>query len=137
METKHYRGQLVIIGGAEDRTSEPTVLAEFIRLAGGDRARIVVLPVASQHPEEVGGSYHEVFERLGAAEVDVVNISSRGDANAPHASSAIERATGVFFTGGNQLRITSLLGGSVIDESFTPATLRRASYLQARAQGPP
>jgi cyanophycinase len=109
-------GPLVIIGGREDKEREMWILTEVVRLAGGSDARIVIMPVASQYPDEVGSSYVDVFGRLGASEVEVAKVSAREDAMDPCIASLVERSTAVFFTGGSQIRITSLLGGSPIDE---------------------
>ncbi|HEY9667759.1 MAG TPA: cyanophycinase [Coleofasciculaceae cyanobacterium] len=102
-------GQLVIIGGAEDRSGECTILREFVRRAGGINARIVVMTVATELPREVGDDYTRVFERLGVEDVRIVDTVERDDASSSTYLEAIENATGVFFTGGNQARITSVL----------------------------
>ncbi|HEY1403369.1 MAG TPA: cyanophycinase, partial [Pyrinomonadaceae bacterium] len=115
MELSEARGKLVVIGGAEDREGESIILKEFIRLAKGDKARIVVMTVATDHPEEVGADYKKVFKRLGAADVKVVDVSNREDTESNKAMALIEAATGLFFTGGDQLHITALLGGTEMD----------------------
>ena len=112
MKKKAARGKLIIIGGAENKDGECAILKEFVRLAGGAKARLVVLTVATNLPEEVGDEYTKVFRQLGVDEVSVVDVSERQDASAEDALQLLERASGVFFTGGNQLHITSLLGGS-------------------------
>lgn len=111
-------GQLVIIGGAEDKQGDCTILREFVRLAGGSKARIVVMTVATELPLEVGAEYVEVFDRLGVEDVRTFDVSSRENANAASAVKAIEKATGVFFTGGDQVRITNLLGGTKVDTAL-------------------
>ncbi len=108
-------GPLVIIGGAEDKREQRKILREFVRLAGASEARIVVIAVASDEPSIVGARYIELFSGLGAADARTLDISSRQDANAAGAVQAILQATGVFFTGGTQLRITRLLGGTKLD----------------------
>ncbi|WP_018131784.1 cyanophycinase [Effusibacillus pohliae] len=108
-------GPLVVIGGAEDKQGECRILREFVRLAGGAHARIVVMTVATEFPLEVGAQYLEAFDRIGVEDVRTFDVSNRENANAPSAVKAIEQATGVFFTGGDQVRITSLLGGTKID----------------------
>jgi cyanophycinase len=109
-------GQLVIIGGAEDKEGECRILREFLRRAGGREARIVVMTVATGLPGEVGSQYIRVFERLGVGEVRVVDTARREDASAPKAIEEIHHATGVFFTGGNQARITELIKGTELDD---------------------
>lgn len=109
-------GPLVLIGGAEDRTGECRVLREFVRLAGGSRARVVIATVATEIPVEVGDDYAAVFRRLGCKAAKRLDVPDRAAAHAPDAAAAVQAATGVFFTGGNQLRITNLLGGSPLDQ---------------------
>lgn len=113
-------GQLVIIGGAEDREGECKILREFIRRAGGLQSKIVVMTVATGLPGEVGEEYTNIFKRLGAEEVRVVDTARPEDASDAKALEAIAQATGVFFTGGNQARITELLKDTELD-----ATLHR------------
>lgn len=109
-------GQLVIIGGAEDKEGECTILREFLRRAGGMEARIVIMTVATGLPGEVGAQYVNIFERLGVGEVRVVDTARREDGEDPQAIEAITEATGVFFTGGNQARITDLLKDTQVDQ---------------------
>ena len=108
-------GQLVIIGGAEDKEGDCKILREFVRRAGGVNARIVVMTVATELPREVGENYIRVFERLGVEDVRIVDTVEREDASSATYLEAIEKATGVFFTGGNQARITSILKDTEID----------------------
>jgi cyanophycinase len=111
-------GQLVIIGGAEDREGECKILREFVRRAGGLHARIAVMTVATGLPREVGEDYTRIFERLGVESVTVVDTADREDATDPVALEAIQKATGVFFTGGNQARITELLKDTKLDTAI-------------------
>jgi cyanophycinase len=108
-------GELVIIGGAEDRDGKSDILREFVRLAGGKRAKIVLISVASEAPAEVEASYLKAFRRLGARSVRALGVSAREDANSEDTLRAVRDASGVFFTGGNQLRITRLVGGTRLD----------------------
>jgi cyanophycinase len=116
---KQRSGPLLVIGGAEDKTGEQLILKEFVRLAGGEDAWIVVMTVASGHPHEMCQGYTEVFQKLmghpGPGRVQCIHVESREEAQACQRLDALEQATGVFFTGGDQFRITSLLGGTKID----------------------
>jgi cyanophycinase len=111
-------GPLVIIGGAEDRTDEARILREFVRLAGGPAGRLLVLPCATERAHEVGSEYVDFFRRLGAANVGLLPITQHGQANDGVAVSAVDQADGVFFPGGDQLRITNLLGGTRLDRAL-------------------
>jgi cyanophycinase len=109
--------RLVVIGGAEDRSGECVILRAFLRRAtpvGGD-AHIVVIPIASDSPKRTGGDYVETFRRLGAGASEVLHLQSREEARAPRSIEMLERATGVFLTGGDQQRIMSMLGGTKLD----------------------
>lgn len=106
-------GPLVIIGGAEDRHGR--VLQKFVELAGGPQAVIAVLATASGEPEGAEKDYEQAFGRLGAKRVLTIRISTRQDAADEGNLDKAERATGFFFTGGDQLRITSTLGGTAFD----------------------
>ncbi|AFY75663.1 cyanophycinase [Pleurocapsa sp. PCC 7327] len=116
MEEKSHRGELVIIGGAEDKSGDCNVLREFVRRAGGTKARIAVLTAATSLPGEVGEEYMHIFERLGVEDVRVVDTERRDDAERPENLEIIEKATGVFFTGGDQARIIEYIKGTKLDE---------------------
>ena len=109
------KGLLFIIGGGEDKEGDCTILAEFVRMAGGDRGRIVVMTAATDLPLKLGMEYGRIFRRLGAKSVTIVDVSTREDTDKPKSLAALEQATGVFFTGGDQLHVTSLIGGSAMD----------------------
>jgi len=116
MKLLQKQGRAVIIGGSEDKKGECKILREFINLAGADKARIVVMTVATDKVEEVAAEYLETFRRLGVHDVEAVDVSSREQAYSPPAVDLIRKSTGILFTGGDQLHITSLLGGSEIDQ---------------------
>ncbi|HLO46873.1 MAG TPA: cyanophycinase [Kamptonema sp.] len=118
MTASKNKGQLMIIGGAEDKEGECKILREFVRQAGGIKARIVIMTAATSLPGEVGDNYIRIFERLGAEDVRVVDTQRREDANNPDALEAIKQATGVFFTGGEQARITSSLKDTELDQAI-------------------
>lgn len=105
-------GTIMVIGGHEDRTGDRIILREYLRLAGGETARLVILAVASQQPEDAGETYRRLFEGLGAGSVIVLSPRERREALDPAGSKELDLATGVFFPGGDQLRITALLGGT-------------------------
>ena len=96
-------GPLVIIGGAEDKLRKRSILKEFVAASGGPDARIVVIPSASSLGPEIVDLYDALFRAEGVSDVATVRPESRVDAQAPELVERIDRATGIFMTGGNQL----------------------------------
>jgi cyanophycinase len=107
------RGWIVPIGGAENKENDRDILARFIRLSGGESADIVVIPTASRM-HETGPRYEKIFQDLGARQVTVMDFDTRRDCQEAGRLKRLEEATGIFFTGGNQLRLTTLLGGTPV-----------------------
>jgi hypothetical protein len=114
--TGETRGWIVPIGGAENKENDRHILERFVRV---DRAAIfwsadiVVIPTASRM-HETGPRYEKLFKELGAAEVTSMDFDTRRDCQEAGRLRRIEEATGIFFTGGNQLRLTTMLGGTPV-----------------------
>lgn len=113
------RGSLFAIGGREDRLGEMAVLERFAELCGGEAARLVVVSSASLDPEKKVAEYDRAFRSLGVEETIFLHPSNRAEADAPEHREAIERASGVFFVGGNQLKLVSELGGTRLIKHIT------------------
>jgi cyanophycinase len=111
-------GHLIVIGGAEDKIRDRVILSRFVALAGGSQARIAVIATASSFAAEVGERYRQVFTDLGAAHVDPVLAQARPVANDETFARLVERATGIFLTGGNQLRLSSTIGGTRLSRAI-------------------
>lgn len=109
------RGVLMPIGGAEDKLDDKLILSEFVRLSGGDEARIAIVPTASSI-ETAGLRYKALFLGLGVESAEVVYIGSREDANAQENLDLVANATGVFLTGGNQMRLSAIIGGTQLEQ---------------------
>ncbi len=105
------RGWIVPIGGAEDKESRRQILKRFVKLCGGRDAQIAIIPTASRKLD-TGSRYLDLFERLEAGSATIVDFATREDGERDDYLRAIENASGVFFTGGNQLRISTILGGT-------------------------
>ncbi|MHA2503009.1 MAG: cyanophycinase [Candidatus Kariarchaeaceae archaeon] len=101
------------IGGAMELTSDSPLVEAIVKYSGGKQGKIVILPTASSHGHEVGQLYLEVFSEF-CDSVSYHVIDTREDAHDQEVIEDIETASGLFFTGGDQLKITSLLGGSPI-----------------------
>lgn len=109
---------LFIVGGAEDRVGKASLLRHFLKLSGGRRSRLVLMPTASSFQNEVIDSYTEVFTRLGAPGVQVVNPGSREDAHDPESVARVDDATGIFISGGSQLRLSQMLPGTPLGDAI-------------------
>lgn len=109
-------GRLLIIGGAEDRCCGAGVLERFAWLCGGSEARIVVVTTATGLPGQVLAEYQRVFSKLGVRQVAELPISGRADADSAEARDVLNEATGVFFSGGDQSRLQTLVGSRVNDQ---------------------
>jgi cyanophycinase len=120
------RTSLLIIGGAEDKVGRSVVLRRFVRLAGGRRARVVVIPTASAFAEEAVAAYRDVFTRLGVGSVEAVDPGSRAAASDPDLVAQVDAATGVFMTGGNQLKLSQYVVGTPLGEAILRAHRRGA-----------
>lgn len=108
-------GVLMPIGGAEDKMDDKIILSTFTQLAGGKSARIAIVPTASSI-ETAGLRYKALFLGMGVEDAEVVYIGSREDANDPKNLDIVKDATGIFLTGGNQLRLSALIGGTKFEE---------------------
>ncbi len=108
---KNSKGYLVIIGGAEDKTGDSVILKEAPEMLSGGEI-LTVLTTATEKPEEAGNNYLEVFHRLGVENVQVLDINTRDDAEDGKNCDLIKKSKCIFMTGGDQLRITSILGGT-------------------------
>ena len=105
-------GHLLVIGGAEDKYNERRILKKFLELAGGDKAEVLIVPVASDYPEFAADVYTQAFRNLGVANPRVLRATSRQDVFHANADELLDGVTGVFMTGGDQMRLVSLLGGT-------------------------
>ena len=109
-------GRLLIIGGAEDRCCGAGVLERFAWLCGGSEAKIVVITTATGMPGQVLAEYEMVFSKLGVKQVAELPISGRADADSEEARDMLDQATGVFFSGGDQSRLQTLVGSRINDQ---------------------
>ena len=111
-------GHLLVIGGAEDKYNERRILKKFLELAGGDAAEVLIVPVASDFPEFAADVYTQAFRNLGVANPRVLRATSRQDIVQADVEKLTDGVTGVFMTGGDQMRLVSLLGGTKLAEAL-------------------
>ena len=121
------KGKLIAVGGAEDKgtDAEPNfpvknylnffefgILSRVLAEMKGKNSHIEVITTASLIPEEVGENYIQAFAKLGCTNVGLIHIKNRGDVVRPEYAERLRAANGVMFTGGNQLRLSSIWGGT-------------------------
>ena len=111
-------GHLLVIGGAEDKLRQRQILARFVALAGGGDARIVIISTASSLGDEATELYLSLFRQLGIGDVRGMRPLVRDDANDPRLVSMLDDATAIFMTGGNQLRLSSVIGGTALGRAL-------------------
>ena len=124
---QEIKGKLIAIGGAEDKGSttekvlaikhnlnffELGILRRIVEESGGINAKIEVVTTASMIPFEVGNNYLEAFGRIGCTDIGVMHIRTREDVNDDDLLERISTCDAVMFSGGNQLRLSSIFGGT-------------------------
>ncbi len=116
----------MIIGGAEDKLKDKVILARFVKLAGGSHASVVVVSTASSLGEEATDLYRLLLRGMGVARVTGLRPLTRDQANDRDIAMALKDATGIFLTGGNQLRLSLVVGGTRLGQAIVDAHLRGA-----------
>lgn len=105
---------MLIIGGAEDKYNERRILRKFISLAGEEKANILMIPVASDFPEFAADVYIQAFKKLGVVNLKVLRATSRQEVVDADPDSLLDGVTGIFISGGDQMRLASILGGTEV-----------------------
>ncbi len=111
-------GPVMVIGGAEDHRRDKVILSRFAKLAGGPEGHVVVISTASSLGELATEIYHDLFTGLGVGRVSGLRPEEREQADDPAAASILQDATGVFLTGGNQLRLASVVAGTRLGQAL-------------------
>ncbi len=107
---------IMVIGGAEDKVHGREILHNFFSRAGGEDARIAILPCASREPAIIGDRYRTIFTEMGAKEIEILNIEDRDQCNDPAMQDYVSNCTGIFMTGGDQLRLCGILSDTPLME---------------------
>jgi cyanophycinase len=107
------RGFIIPIGGAEEKLNNPQILDRFVEVCGGLDARIGIIPTASEL-EDTGRNYEKLFRKIGVKHTRVLPFITREDCQNGVDVDYIEKCDGVFMTGGNQLRLSTTLGGTKV-----------------------
>lgn len=104
--------KLVIIGGGEDKTADKKILKEVVKLSKGDKAKIGIVTTATKEPKKAGQEYENIFRNLGVKEITTINVNDRESSNIKDTFGEIMDCNCLFFVGGDQLRISSIIGGT-------------------------
>lgn len=112
------KAAVMVIGGAEDKVHGRQILQTFFQRAGGGDARIAIIPCASREPAAIGSRYQTIFSEMGATAIEVVDIREREHSENPEWQAFLDQCTGVFMTGGDQLRLCGLLMDTPIMEKL-------------------
>ena len=111
-------GNLIIIGGAEDKEGDKEILKRVAKYIDSEKERLVIATIATEYPEKSYKKYKKVFEGLGIINIDNLDINRREDAFKLENIEIINNANLLFFTGGDQLRITSMIGGTLVYDAI-------------------
>lgn len=117
----HQYGYLMPIGGAEDKSGQQSILRHFVQSCGGLASKIAVIPSASAFAAETGDFYCQLFQNMGVHDVQCLHIHDRAQASNPRINALLKEADGIFISGGDQLKLASLLVGTPL-----AATMRRS-----------
>ena len=115
-EKPFFRGRLIAIGGNEDKENDLVVLKRVVQEVGKTDYKVGVITTASETPERRGEDYRQVFTTLKASGIEILNIKDRAQANNTALAKTLEDADLIFLVGGDQLRLTTIIGGSLIFE---------------------
>jgi cyanophycinase len=114
-------GPVLLIGGAEDKFREKVILSTFAELAGGSDGHVIVISTASSLGEVATATYRDLFLGLGIGRVSGIHPEERRDASEADAVGLLSDATGIFLTGGNQSRLTQVVGGTRLADAISNA----------------
>lgn len=123
VEDGHSRGYIIPIGGAERKVPSSPILNRFIDLCGGSKSRIAILPTASRL-SDTGDHYKEVFREIGVRDVEIIYLDERRDCEDQDKLDYLDKATGIFMTGGDQLRLATIIGGTSVAKLMRLANAR-------------
>jgi cyanophycinase len=111
------RGFIIPVGGAEEKIGDVMILRRFATLCGGKNSRIAIIPTASEQAG-TGGRYEELFHSLGVGRAHAIPIASRADCERREWLDLLDQMDGVFLTGGNQLRLSTMIGGTQVAKAL-------------------
>jgi cyanophycinase len=111
------RGYIIPVGGAEEKIGDVAILRRFAELCGGGNCSIAIIPTASML-NETGSRYEELFRGLGVREARSIPIAHRSDCSRKDWLELLDEVDGIFLTGGNQLRLSTMIGGTEVAKAI-------------------
>ena len=126
-------GNLIIIGGAEDKVGDKEILKKVVSYINKEKDMILIATIATEYPEKSFKNYEKAFKSLGVKNIEKLDIKCRADAYVDENINLVKRCNILFFTGGDQLRITSILGGTPINEAIKNLCKSKASIVGTSA----
>lgn len=126
---------VLVIGGAEDKVHGREILHTFFCRAGSTDAHIAIIPSASREPALIGARYLSIFEEMGAKQIEILDIRERDQCAEPQIQECLENCTGVFLTGGDQLRLCAVLADTPVMETIRLRVQRNQLTLAGTSAG--
>ncbi len=126
---------IMVIGGAEDKVHGREILSSFFNRSGSTDARIAIIPSASREPAVIGERYREIFTEMGAKGIEILDIRDREHCEDPILQNYAENCTGVFMTGGDQLRLCGLLADTLLMNTIRQRAQRGEITLAGTSAG--
>jgi len=118
MRSQSIKTAILVIGGAEDKIHGREILHTFFARAGSTSARIAIIPSASREPAAIGERYRRIFAEMGAKQIELLDVRERQQCEHPTIHEYLEACTGVFLTGGDQLRLCSIVADTPLMETI-------------------
>ncbi|MEL6930435.1 MAG: cyanophycinase [Cyanobacteria bacterium J06600_6] len=129
------KNTILVIGGAEDKVHGKEILQTFFQRSGGKDAIIGIVPCASREPTLIGERYYRLFNDMGAREIKVLDVRDRSGADDSEYRNFVENCTGIFLTGGDQLRLCGLLADTSLMNRIVERAQKREISLAGTSAG--
>ncbi len=129
------KNAILIIGGAEDKVHGKEILQTFLNRSGGSDAVLGIIPCASREPTLIGDRYYHIFEDMGAKQIKVLDVRDRLKANDPVYLDFLNECTGIFMTGGDQLRLCGLLAETTLMDRIVTRAQKQEISLAGTSAG--
>jgi len=129
------KNAIFVIGGAEDKVHGKEILQTFFKRSGEREARIGIVPCASREPNLIGERYYRLFSDMGAKEIKVLDVRDRSGADDSGYRDFVENCTGIFLTGGDQLRLCGLLADTSLMNRIVSKAQKREISLAGTSAG--